>query len=86
MLSASKGDILVESLELLLEVLIRLIGKALFKTAPDSSPATWGVQQWLWLSVATCIIALVVWVIWRRFKGRHASPNPPFQRTASGGR
>jgi hypothetical protein len=72
MISISKGDIVFEPLEFLIELLIRLFGKALSRTLPSEPIEQWGWSEWLWISFFLTAISLLVWAIVHRARSKNA--------------
>jgi len=70
--SASKGDILIEPIELLIELLIRFFGKALSRTDPADPLEQWGWLQWLWVGVFLALASLIIWAMVRHARRKHA--------------
>jgi hypothetical protein len=69
MFEVSKGDIFLEPLESLIEVLIRGGLKALFRSFPSGPVDQWGWPQWLWLLVVLIVLSLISRAIWRLWRG-----------------
>jgi hypothetical protein len=69
MIGISKGDIVFEPLELLIEALMRAGGKALLRTFPTEPIDQWGWPQWLWLFVILILLALILRAAWRALGG-----------------
>lgn len=72
MITISKGDILVEPLEFLIEVLIRGGFRALFRSFPSEPIDQWGWPQWLWLLGVLTVLWLIFLAIWRILGSRNA--------------
>lgn len=68
MINISKGDILAEPLEFLIEILIRMFGKAAAQNFPNEPIEHWGMSQALWIIVFLGVIVLAFWVNSRRKK------------------
>ncbi len=48
MIQISKGDLIVEPLETLLQIVIRVGGRVLGDTHPEGALETWGIANWVW--------------------------------------
>ncbi|HEX5804972.1 MAG TPA: hypothetical protein VFY31_01360 [Macromonas sp.] len=70
MLKISKADLVIEPMAFILELLARLLGRVVFRSVPDSATEPWGLSEWLWLTMALCLLLVVVWAIARHFKER----------------
>ncbi len=68
-LEISKGDIVFEPAELLLEFLFSVFGRIFGRSIPTAPVSEWDWPQWLWLCVALFVAGLVARVIYRKFTG-----------------
>ncbi len=58
----SKGDIFVEPLEFLIQILSRIFGKVIGQNFLNEPVEHWGKTQALWIAIFVGIIALAIWI------------------------
>ncbi len=72
MISISKGDIFIEPLELLIELLVRVFAKGLFRGLPSEPIDQWGWIEWLWLLLVLLLVSVIAWAVWRSLGSKRA--------------
>lgn len=75
MIDVAKGDIVLEPLGWLVELLVRLLGRAWFRNPPVESVEQWGWPEWLWAALFIALaVFLVSYLMGRRVRAdRHRS-------------
>ena len=58
----SKGDIFVEPLEFLIQIVSRIFGKVIGQNFLNEPVEQWGKTQAIWVAIFVGIIALVIWI------------------------
>jgi hypothetical protein len=77
MLSVSKGEILFEPIELLINLVIRFFTKTVLQTSPSEPFNQWGLHQWPWIAALLFLLLFVAWAIRRNAKKKSTTaPNP----------
>lgn len=74
MINISKGDIIAEPLEFIIELLVRGCGKFLAKNFPSESIEHWLLSDWLVVLIPLAILFLIAWVDYSRNK-KSGKPN-----------
>jgi heme/copper-type cytochrome/quinol oxidase subunit 2 len=59
MITISKGDIVVEPIELLIQFVFRAFMKPYFNATPNTSISQWGVVEWVWTAITAAIILTI---------------------------
>jgi hypothetical protein len=68
MVNISKGDIIAEPLEFIIEILVRICGKFLAKNFPYEPIEHWHLSDWLVVLIPSAILFLIAWNIYSRDK------------------
>ena len=63
---AAKGDLIVEPLELLVELLASLLVRIVGESLPNTTSGQWHWPHWLALAVVVIGLGLVIWLAQRR--------------------
>lgn len=66
----SKADLVIEPVEFILELLVRFLGRVVFRSVPDHETEPWGWPEWLWLIMVLCLLLVLAWAIARHFRKR----------------
>lgn len=73
MFGTSKGDIVVEPIELLVELVIRFLVQVVAKGKPEHDGPIFSFSEWLWLSFVFVLVGLLFWWLWRVVSKRNLS-------------
>lgn len=68
MFSTSKGEILFEPSELLINLVIRFFGRIVLQSSPSEPLNQWGLHQWLWIAALLFFLLFVAWAIKKHSK------------------
>jgi len=68
MINISKGDIIAEPLEFVIELLVRMCGKFLAKNFPSEPIEHWHLSDWLVVLIPSIILFLIALNIYSRNK------------------
>lgn len=69
----SKGDILLEPAEILIELVGRLLVKLVPRTIPEEPISQWGPVEWLWVDGVFVLIVIMAWAIRRLLQKRRVA-------------
>jgi len=68
MINISKGDIVAEPLEFVIELLVRGCGKFLAQNFPSEPVERWLLSDWLEVLIPLAILFLIIWAVYSRNK------------------
>lgn len=81
MFGISKGDIVVEPIEFLVELAIRFLVRVVSKGKPEHDGSAFSFAEWLWLAFVFVLVGLLLWCFWRvvskRILNKSAQPGAP---------
>jgi hypothetical protein len=76
MFGISKGDIVVEPIEFLVELVIRFLVRVAAKGKPEHDGSTFSFAEWLWLAFVFVLVGLLLWWFWRVVSKRILNNKP----------
>jgi hypothetical protein len=69
----SKGDILLEPAELIIELVGKLLVKIIPRSIPEEPIGQWDLAAWLWLIGVFVLVIIIIWVVRSHYLRRKSS-------------